>query len=186
MQYTWTIFLLGPIDPQVQNPAGKGWVPALGYLAKYEELIEKSRNGDLTTAELAYLLQKFDPAELHKYEHAKELTISLLKEWLTKYKFKNWKRTKTRRIKVTMAMKKQRAEQIAHKLNDIKEWKSHSRGISMLVLRRKLKLEIEDFGKNKELSRCIRNYHRLLRDYMARIRSETVLHTHGSYTPIGG
>lgn len=30
---------LGPIDPQVYN--GKNWVPALGYLDKVEELIQK-------------------------------------------------------------------------------------------------------------------------------------------------
>ncbi len=40
---------LGPIDPQVFN--GKAWVPALGYLDKVEELLEKARNGQLTNAE---------------------------------------------------------------------------------------------------------------------------------------
>src|SRR5262245_54819258 len=37
--------VLGPIDPQVERtlPDGeKGLVPALGYLAKYEELVQKS------------------------------------------------------------------------------------------------------------------------------------------------
>ena len=32
--------VLGPIDPQVNR--GEGLVPALGYLKKYDELIEKS------------------------------------------------------------------------------------------------------------------------------------------------
>ena len=44
---------LGPIDPQVYN--GKNWVPALGYLDKVEELIEKSANNELTEAEFSNL-----------------------------------------------------------------------------------------------------------------------------------
>jgi ClpP class serine protease len=40
---------LGPIDPQVHN--GKEWVPALGYLDKVEQLLEKARQGALTNAE---------------------------------------------------------------------------------------------------------------------------------------
>ena len=40
---------LGPIDPQVHN--GKEWVPALGYLDKVEQLLEKARKGTLTNAD---------------------------------------------------------------------------------------------------------------------------------------
>ena len=68
---------LGPIDPQVYN--GKNWVPALGYLDKVEELIQKSRNRELTEAEFM-ILQKIDLAELRSYEMARSLTINLLKE----------------------------------------------------------------------------------------------------------
>jgi ClpP class serine protease len=77
--------VLGPIDPQVARPDGK-MIPALGYLIQYDRLIEKSRNGELTTAELHYLIERFDPGELYTHERAKELSISLLKEWLVKYK----------------------------------------------------------------------------------------------------
>jgi hypothetical protein len=47
---------LGPIDPQVFN--GKEWVPALGYLDKVEQLLEKARQGQLTNAEFL-ILQNF-------------------------------------------------------------------------------------------------------------------------------
>ena len=70
---------LGPIDPQVFN--GKNWVPALGYLDKVEQLIEKSANNELTEAEFL-ILQKIDLAELRSYEMARDLTVSLLKQWL--------------------------------------------------------------------------------------------------------
>src|SRR2546425_1668978 len=93
---------LGPIDPQVERRDGReGLIPALGYLAKYRELVEKSRNGTLTSAEAAFFVQNFDAAELFSYEQAKKLSVELLKAWLVKYKFKNWKRTQTHRRIVT-------------------------------------------------------------------------------------
>ena len=76
---------LGPIDPQFYN--GTEWVPALGYLDQVEKLIEKSKNGTLTDAEFA-ILQNQDLAKLSSYEQQKNLTITLLKEWLVKYHFK--------------------------------------------------------------------------------------------------
>ena len=107
--------VLGPIDPQVQR--GDDLVPALGYLEQYERLIQKSAKGTLTTAELAYLVQRFDQAELYRYEQERELSIALLEEWLVKYKFKNWKVTKTKGKKVTPTMRKHRANEVATKLN---------------------------------------------------------------------
>lgn len=177
--------VLGPIDPQVERPDGK-MIPALGYLEKYSDLIAKSKNGTLTTAEMSFLISKFDPAELYQYERAKELSNSLLKDWLVRYKFKNWKVTRTHRRKVTRKMKIDRATEIADKLNDTKKWNSHGRGISMHVLRRDLKLEIEDFGQDRELTACIRVYYKLLRDYMAKRGHRWVVHTREHYRPIGG
>lgn len=69
--------VLGPIDPQVQNKEGK-WVPALGYLDKVNEMLEKAKSKTLTQAEFL-ILKDIDLAELRAYEQAKELTISLLK-----------------------------------------------------------------------------------------------------------
>ena len=64
---------LGPIDPQIRRNGQ--YVPALGYLEQYQRLVDKSANGDLTTAELAYLVQNFDPAELFQYEQERDLSI---------------------------------------------------------------------------------------------------------------
>jgi hypothetical protein len=162
--------VLGPIDPQVQNSAGE-WVPALGYLHKYNELIQRSKTGKMAPAELAFLLDKFDPAQLHRFEQAKAHGEDLLKKWLVQYKFKNWTTTETRQIAVTQAMKTQRAAEIAGKLNNTKLWRSHARGISMSVVRQTLNLAVEDYGAeplHAELNRKVRAYYRLLQDYMAR------------------
>lgn len=174
--------VLGPIDPQVERPGGgRGLIPALGYLIQYERLIEKSKKQNLTTAEMAYLIEKFDPAELYRYEQERELSISLLKEWLVKYKFKNWNKTTTRHKLVTQAMKTRRASEIAKKLNDTEKWHSHSWGISMQVLQKDLGLKIEDFGAIGNLNRDIKNYYKLVIDYAEKRSHSIVLHCKEDY-----
>jgi ClpP class serine protease len=176
--------VLGPIDPQVSK--GSGLVPALGYLEQYERLVGKSAAGSLTTAELAYLVQKFDPAELYRYEQERELSIALLKEWLVKYKFKDWKKTETRKKAVTNKMRTDRAGTIARQLNKTDRWHSHNRGIPMEVLRRDLKLLIDDFGADAARRQAVHAYYHLLKDYayMRRGHDLFVLHRRGSYVGV--
>ena len=175
--------ILGPIDPQVGHANGRQ-VPALGYLAQYNKLIEKSNKGTLSTAELTILIERFDQAELYLYEKARDLSISLLEEWLAKYKFRDWKQTRKEGQRVTDRLRKSRARKIAKKLSDPSYWYSHGRGISMEVLRRDIELEIEDFGKNNKLNDAIQTYCKLLRDYMIRLRHIAVLHRRRNYVPL--
>jgi hypothetical protein len=176
--------ILGPIDPQLPKPGG-GSVPALGYLKKYSELMKKANKGGLNTAEMTYLCTKFDPAELYQYEQAIKHSVYLIEKWLTRYKFRKWGKTQTRKKIVTMAMKKARANEIAKKLNDTDKWHTHGHGISMAVLRsREIKLQIEDFGKDKKLHEQIRNYWALLSDHLGKIDAAAVIHTKGRYKPI--
>lgn len=174
---------LGPIDPQVevQGPNGQTqWVPALGYLDKVNELIEKSAKGILTHAELV-MLQKQDLAMLRRYEQAKELTIALLKNWLVKYKFKNWDTHQTNPDKigqpVTLGEKTARAEEIALLLSENSEWHSHGRSINIETLKIKLKLKIEDFSKDIERTRLIRGYNDLITEYIRKNNFEAFMHS---------
>lgn len=181
--------VLGPIDPQVERvqPDGsKRFVPALGYLAKYNELIQKSGRNELTTAESSFLLEQFDPAELYEFEQARDLTNSLLIEWLVKYKFKDWKQTATRKIPVTPKMKEDRALEIATKLGNAEEWHSHARGISMDVLRApdRINLKIDDFAQSEPLNKAIRDYSRALSEYSAVSGLVGSLHVPGNYVPL--
>ena len=173
---------LGPIDPQVETAKGPV-VPALGYLIQWERLLKKARKGKLTMAEMQLMIDGFDQAELYKYEQERELSIALLEEWLVNYKFKNWKTTETQRKRVTKAMRKKRAKAIAKELNNPEKWHTHGHGISMEVLRRDLKLLIDDFGEHPELSGKIKDYHSLLTDYMAKRGNRGVIHTIGAYLP---
>lgn len=150
---------LGPIDPQVPDKEGKFLVPALGYLDKVAELIEKSRNNTITPAEFM-LIEKQDLAMLRFYEQARELSTKLLKTWLAKYKFKDWATHRSHNVgaPVTMEDKEQRAEEIATLLSDNGHWSSHGRLIGMSTLTNALRLEIEDFGKDHELQDAARRY----------------------------
>lgn len=159
--------VLGPIDPQVSKGGG-GFVPALGYLEQFNRLIKKSAAGKLTTAEATWLVERFDPAELYRYEQERELSIALLKQWLVKYKFKDWKKTQGRKKTVTRKMRTDRAGTIARQLNRTDRWHSHSRGIPMEVLSRDLKLLIDDFGSDQKLAPLVHSYYRLLKDYLMR------------------
>ena len=174
---------LGPIDPQVPRQGGS-MVPALGYLIRYERLLKKARDGTITLAEIQLLIDGFDQAELYKYEQARELSITLLKDWLANYKFRNWEKTETRKMRVTKRMRTQRAASIARKLNNPEKWHSHGYGISMDVLRRDLQLKVDDFGKTPMLSEKIRAYHDLLEDYTAKRGIPNVVHNNGVFIPI--
>jgi membrane-bound ClpP family serine protease len=173
--------ILGPIDPQVPRRDGNGMVPALGYLAEYNRLIAKSAKGTLTTAEMAFLVEKFDPAELHDYKQARELSISLLKEWLVQYKFRDWRVTETNKTPVTEEMKTARAEEIARALNKTTRWHSHGRGIPMATVRNELKLKIKDIADDQGLSDRLKPYHTLLKHFMEKVGSIFVIHTPGAY-----
>jgi membrane-bound ClpP family serine protease len=164
---------LGPIDPQVFN--GKNWVPALGYLDKVEEMITRSAAGKLTQAELL-MLREQDLAMLRRHEQARDLTVALLKEWLVKYKFKNWNTHKNGKP-VTPAQKEDRAKEIARELGNNKLWHSHGRSIGVAALTHILKLKIEDYSNDKVLKPLIREYNDLICQYILRNGSEAFLHS---------
>ena len=165
--------VLGPIDPQVKNKEGN-FVPALGYLDKINELIEKAKKNQLTNAEFV-ILKDFDLAELKGYEQAKELTISLLTKWLVKYKFKNWNTHNSTGVAVSTKEKEKRAEDIAAILGDNNKWKSHGRPINIEDLQT-LKLKITDYSERSEREQ-IRNYYKLIRDFISRHNFQIFIHT---------
>ena len=156
---------LGPVDPQIQR--GNEFVPALSYLNQFERLNDKANRGSLTTAELV-LLDKLDLGDLYQFEQARELSVELLINWLTKYKFKDWTRTETRGEAVTEEMRKERAKNIADLLNDTERWHSHGRAIDRKTLQEEVNLKIENLEEDEDLYRYVRTYFSLLKDYMHR------------------
>ncbi len=165
---------LGPIDPQVPGPIdpqdhNRTWVSALGYLDQIEKIIQKSAKGKLTEADVL-MIKGQDLALLNEYEQARNLTITLLKEWLAKYKFRNWTKhhpdSEKKGKEVTDNEKRKRAEEIANILSDNKIWHSHGRQIGLKTLQKVLHLEIEDYSKKPELQAKIRRYVEFLTPYL--------------------
>ena len=171
---------LGPIDPQIEIEGLM--VPAAGYLIQYERLVEKAEKGEITQVEAQLMISGFDQAVLYAYEQARELSVSLLKTWLAKYKFKNWTVTRSSHQTVTNEMRERRAEEIARKLNDTERWHSHGYGISMDVLRHDLSLEIDDYGDDSKLNSGIQAYSALFEDYRQKLRTEA-LHSENGFLP---
>lgn len=171
---------LGPIDPQVSSDSGK-FVPALGYLAQWERLLQKARDGKLTQVEMQLMIQGFDQGELYAYEQARDLSIALLKDWLVRYKFATWIKTETTKKTVTAKMRSARAVRIARILNDTEKWHSHGYGISREVLQRDVGLRIDDLDVNPARCAKVRAYHGLADDYMRKIRANGTLHIVGAH-----
>lgn len=165
---------LGPIDPQVPNSDGQ-LVPALGYLDHVEKMIEKSAQGTLTDAEFA-ILQNQDLATLRRYEQARDLSVSLLKDWLVRYKFKDWDKHSSTGKPVTNDEKAQRAQEIAEALSDHKRWHSHGRMIGIRTLTEDLRLKIEDYTEQPDLKETIRRYSDLLLDCVQTRRIDHLFH----------
>lgn len=169
--------VLGPIDPQLPGEDGN-YIPAIGYLQKYTQLAEYiNKNPENSKAELNFLLSKFDPAKLFFIEQAKEHGKHLLKDWLPKYKFKNWVVTNGKQVDVTPQMREERAEQIAEVLGNPARWHSHGRGIGINELTcDEIKLEVKNFGDDVNLNRTIRLYYDVLSDYLSKKQLNNALH----------
>ena len=121
----------------------------------------------LTSAEFA-LLDKFDPGDLYRFQQARELSIELLEQWLSRYKFKDWTRTESRGLVVTDEMRKERAKTIGKELSNYTRWRSHGRGISMKTLTEEINLKIEDLAESPDLAKPLREYFGLIMDYVNR------------------
>lgn len=169
---------LGPIDPQVPDREGKFLVPALGHLDKLDQMIEKSRNNTITPVEFQWLMNQ-DLAMLRFYEQARDLSIALLEKWLVQYKFKDWvtHRTTTPGAAVTADEKQARANEIARLLSNNAHWHSHGRMIGMQTLKAVCRLEIDDFGNDKDLQSSVRRYNDTLTEYISRMDMRVFLYS---------
>lgn len=166
--------VLGPIDPQISKEGNL--VPALSYLNQWERLRDKAEKGDLNTAEYA-LLNKLDLGELHQFEQARELSIDLLEQWLSQYKFKTWTNHSSTGHPVTEEEKRVRAKEIAEHLNNNERWHSHGRGIQRETLANEIRLKIDNLEDDPKLLQHLQDYFDLLRDYMAREQYPQFVHT---------
>lgn len=176
--------VLGPIDPQIPDKEGRGWMPGLGYLIRYEKLLKKAKSGSISQAELNILVHSFDQGLLYFVEQGRDHATEMICEWLPKYKWAGWDKTDTRGNSVTPVMKNRRAKKIASQLNNPDLWHSHARGIPADVLRNELELKIEDLNSHTKLYPVVRQYYELLVDYMTKLGIRGALHAPGTFEGI--
>ena len=166
--------VLGPIDPQIEKDGRL--VPALSYLSQYQRLCQKADVGQLNTAEYA-LLNKLDLGELHQFEQARELSIDLLENWLSQFKFKDWVNHSSTGNAVTADEKRVRAKEIGVALSNNERWHSHGRGIVRETLTNEIRLRIDKIEDNSKLLSSLDDYFDLLKDYMGREQFPMFIHT---------
>ncbi len=115
---------------------------------------------------------------MFQIEQAIQHGITLITEWLPKYKFKDWLNTNTKGTTVDNDMKKDRAKEIAETLGNASKWHSHGRGIPMSrLVGDEVKLVIDDFGADADLNSLVRNYHGLAVDYFGKAGMNAYVHT---------
>ena len=151
---------LGPIDAQVPNNGKRFSADA------FLDGLEKIKQEVLTTGKLnpAYIpmLQSISPGEIQHCENAQNFSRTLVKNWLSKYKFKYWETHHSTGKIVTQEEKDFRADEIAVKLCKHSDWLTHGRSIRIKDLL-DMKLEIYDYRESTEMNDAITKYYTLLK-----------------------
>jgi len=120
---------LGPIDAQIR--IGRSQVSAMDYKEWFEKKQIEAQEKNYLNPVDATIIAQISPGELQGIYQSLQFAEDLVKEWLPKYKFKNWDITETRKKEVTSEMKINRAKEIVDKLTDRDEWHSHGRSIKI-------------------------------------------------------
>ncbi|MBQ8033082.1 MAG: hypothetical protein IJ266_03920 [Elusimicrobiaceae bacterium] len=151
---------IGPIDPQVPNKYGN-YVPAQSLLNLIEDIRERGEKkmdsgGHPAWTDIQILLN-IDPKEIGDARSASSYSISLVKEYLLKYKFSSWNIHSDGRT-VSDEEKSDSAEKIAAFLCNHVEWKSHGHGISRETATEKCKIKIIASEEVPGLDRAIKRF----------------------------
>ena len=140
---------LGPIDAQMK--IGRSIVSAYDYIEWIENKREEAEKQGALNPFDATMVAQISPGELGSVFHALKFAEDLVVDWLTRYKFKNWTVTETRKQPVTETMKKKRAKEIAKELTNHSKWRSHGRSIKIDDLE-SIGLKVTKIDKDKKLA----------------------------------
>lgn len=150
---------LGPIDAQVK--IGRSVVSAHDYKAWVDEKrLEAEKNGNLNPFD-AIMVAQISPGEIYGVINSLEFAKDLVKEWLEKYKFKNWTKTSSNGKDVTPEMRHKRACEVADKFCDHMTWRTHGRSLKIEDLNDVLL--IEKIDSDKQLADIVYKIKTLLR-----------------------
>jgi hypothetical protein len=141
---------LGPIDAQVK--IGRSVVSAHDYKAWVDEKKkEAAEQGNLNPFD-AIMIAQISPGELYGVINSLEFAKDLVKEWLEKYKFKNWTETESQKNRVTQEIRRARASEVAEMFCDHTTWRTHGRSLKIEDLKDVLQINrIDDDSKLAEI-----------------------------------
>lgn len=148
----------GPIDPQIPNREGR-FVPAQSILLALEDIkirgeekIKKHQQPDWTDIQL---LKNIDLRDIGVAQSASQYSIDIVKDFLSKYKFKSWEKHSDGTT-VTPQEKEKRAERIANLLCSHSAWKSHGHAINREIALNVCRLQITHSESIAGLDRAMR------------------------------
>jgi hypothetical protein len=144
---------LGPIDAQMK--IGRMVVSAYDYNQWIEEKKEEAEKTNTLNPFDAVLIAQISPGEIKAVHNNLCFAKDLVKDWLPRYKFRNWNRTESQNKEVTEKMKQQRAEEIAEELVNHEKWRTHRRSFKIEDLRERLKLKIHCIDDDPEKAEII-------------------------------
>lgn len=139
---------LGPIDAQMR--IGRSTVSASDYINWINDRRNDVQRGMPLSPVDATMIAQITPGEIEGAVNALNFAIDKLKEWLPKYKFRNWKTTETRNCPVTEEYKIQRANEIATAMANHKKWRDHGKSLKISDLE-KLGLKINRVEDDADL-----------------------------------
>jgi hypothetical protein len=154
---------LGPIDAQVK--IGRSVISAHDY----KEWVDKKRkeaqeNGSLNPFD-AVMVAQISPGEIGGIINSLEFAKDLVSDWLSKYKFKNWTITRSKKAKVDQAKREARAKEVAEFLCNHTEWRTHGRSLKIEDLEELLLIErIDEDNKLADIVYRIKTVIRLIFD----------------------
>lgn len=100
------------------------------------------------------MVAQISPTELRHVDNAFNFAKDLVKEWLPKYKFKNWDKTEGKGEVVTPERRIARAEEIATKLTNLSQWRMHNRSLKIKEMS-EIGLKVYLVDKNPELADAV-------------------------------
>ena len=151
---------LGPIDAQIK--IGRSVGSAHDYMSWVEKKMDEANtNGQLTPFD-ALMVAQISPNELVGVQRSLDFGKELVTNFLRDYKFKNWTSTETNGTVVDDDFRQKRAEEIAEKLADHSQWKSHGRALKIDTLH-ELGLKIENLSEDPEVCELVERMQVLLR-----------------------
>lgn len=149
----------GPIDPQIPSKDGR-FIPAQSILVAIEDIKNRGQKALLAGKKPDWtdiqLLNTMDPRMVGEAITASDYSIKMTKDFLEKYKFRNWTAHLSDNRVVTSEERKKRAEEIANILCNHKEWKSHGHYINRETAHDQCKLEITHSESIPNLDKAMR------------------------------